>query len=256
VFLSHPHSQRDAALWQEERDKKQARYLLSLSLLKYTFLLQPIYGFYICDKPAAPPGVEWEGRTNWNQLATGGDAPPARYGHSLVTIRAPASKGSGTATSVILFGGSNQVEFSNEVFALSWRDKRWRVLQEGGPDEDAPPAQQGGAAATMPIKRHFHTAVVWPNPAAASSSNGEPNDNDKKEKKDKKDKKGKQKCEEAEHNHNKEEEAEEGGEKPSPAGKMFVFGGKSNGYLNDLWQFDPGSSFAGPTPGLFFTSGN
>jgi hypothetical protein len=208
--------------------------------------------------PAAPPGVEWEGRTNWNQLATGGDAPPARYGHSLVTIRAPASKGSGTAaaSSVLLFGGSNQVEFSNEVFALSWRDKRWRVLQEGGPDEDAPPAQQGGAAATMPIKRHFHTAVVWPNPAAASSSNGEPNDNDKKEKKDKKDKKGKQKCEEAEHNHNKEEEAEEGGEKPSPAGKMFVFGGKSNGYLNDLWQFDPGSSFAGPTPGLFFTSGN
>src|SRR5690606_24072265 len=190
------------------------------------------------------PGVEWEGRTSWNQLATGGEAPPARYGHSLVTIQATASKGSGTAaeSSVILFGGSNQVEFSNEVFALSWRDKRWRVLQEGGPDEDAPPAQQGGAAATMPIKRHFHTAVVWPNPAAASSSsNGETNDSHHK--KDKKDKKGKQKSEEeAEPNHDKdEEEAEEGGEKPSPTtGKMFVFGGKSNGYLNDLWQFDSG----------------
>jgi hypothetical protein len=220
--------------------------------------------------------VEWEGRTNWNQLATGGEAPPARYGHSLVTIQAPASKGSGTAasSSVILFGGSNQVEFSNEVFALSWRDKRWRVLQEGGPDEDAPPAQQGGAAATMPIKRHFHTAVVWPNPAAASSSNGEPNDTykkekkekkekkDKKEKKEKKDKKekkekkGKQKCEEEAETSSKEEESEEGGEEPSPAGKMFVFGGKSNGYLNDLWQFDPGSSFAfcaNKTNSLFVT---
>ncbi len=65
----------------------------------------------------------------------------------------------------------------------------------------------------------------------------------KKDKKDKKDKKGKQKCE-AETS-NKGKESEEGGEKPSPTGKMFVFGGKSNGYLNDLWQFDSGSSFSG-----------
>jgi len=168
-------------------------------------------------------------RTSWNQLAAGGDTPPARYGHSLVAVPA----GAGTAPNIILFGGSNQVEFSNEVFALSWQDKRWRVLQEGGPDDDAPPAGGGAATLGMPIKRHFHTAVVWPNPSASSSSTS---DEAKDKKKSKKKGKGKDK------NHD-EEEAEDNGDETElgarAAAKMFVFGGKSNGYLNDIWQYDP-----------------
>jgi hypothetical protein len=110
------------------------------------------------------------------------------------------------------------------------------VLQEGGPDDDAPPSA-GATLLGMPIKRHFHTAVVWPNPSCCSSPASE---EAKDRKKSKKKEKGKGKDKE-------EEEAEEDGdekeEEERVAAKMFVFGGKSNGYLNDIWQFDPGSLF-------------
>jgi hypothetical protein len=69
-----------------------------------------VFLFLCCCALEGRGEVEWQGRTSWNQLATGGDAPPARYGHSLVVLPTPsgdASKDGGPA--VILFGGSNQV---------------------------------------------------------------------------------------------------------------------------------------------------
>jgi hypothetical protein len=130
-----------------------------------------------------------------------------------------------------------QVEFSNEVFGLSWHDKRWRVLQEGGPDDEDGGAARAAQAQTqlgMPIKRHFHTAVVWPDPASSALSSSDDEDNNKNKSKSKKEK-GKSKAD--------EDEAQEDGSdgKASPAQKMYVFGGKSNGYLNDLWAYDLGS---------------
>lgn len=119
------------------------------------------------------------------------------------------------------------------MFALSWATKRWSTLQEGGPDDDEQAAgrkPQGGALG-MPIRRHFHSAVVWPAPDGEESQSG-------KGKKSKKDK-GKGKAKEEEEAEAAHEEA--GGKRGgvNRAAKMYVFGGKSNGYLNDLWEYDP-----------------
>jgi hypothetical protein len=133
------------------------------------------------------------------------------------------------------------------VFGLSWHDKRWRVLQEGGPDdEDGSGAARAAQAQThlgMPIKRHFHTAVMWPDPAsfALSSSSSSDDDDDKKNKHDKKSKSEKQ--EKGKGKADEDETQEDGGDDKvsPPQPKMYVFGGKSNGYLNDLWAYDLGS---------------
>jgi hypothetical protein len=134
------------------------------------------------------------------------------------------------------------------VFGLSWHDKRWRVLQEGGPDdEDGSGAARAAQAQThlgMPIKRHFHTAVMWPDPASfalSSSSSSDDDDDDKKNKHDKKSKSEKQ--EKGKGKADEDETQEDGGDDKvsPPQPKMYVFGGKSNGYLNDLWAYDLGS---------------
>ena len=60
---------------------------------------------------------------------------------------------------LLMFGGSNQVEFSNEVFILDWQAKEWKMIQEGsdgGGDSD-----EGKKA---PLRRNFHTAAFHHNP--------------------------------------------------------------------------------------------
>lgn len=136
-----------------------------------------------------------------------------------------------------LGGVRRQVEFSNELFRFSWDTKRWNLLQEGQSEDDgeATTSETGTNVSSMPIKRHFHSAVVWPQPGAAvPSTSPEEEEND--------DKKGKAKIIDSDdHLDEGEQKRQENRGDNGENSKMFVFGGKSNGYLNDLWQYDPGA---------------
>jgi len=76
------------------------------------------------------------------------------------------------------------VEFSNEVFALDWEEKRWKMIQEGS-DGDG----DNEEGKVMPSRRHFHSALLLNEDAGY---------------------------------------------------RMVVFGGKSNGYHNDIWKYSLG----------------
>jgi len=60
---------------------------------------------------------------------------------------------------LILFGGSNQVEFSNEVYIMNWKAKEWKLIQEGS---------DGGGVTDegkrTPQRRNFHTSIIHHNP--------------------------------------------------------------------------------------------
>lgn len=60
---------------------------------------------------------------------------------------------------LIMFGGSNQIEFSNEVFVLDWYKKEWKMLQEGSEGEGDKAEGQDA-----PIRRNFHSAILYRNP--------------------------------------------------------------------------------------------
>lgn len=89
-----------------------------------------------------------------------GRIPEARYGHTLTEIN---------SKHLLLLGGSNQVEFSNELYLFSRGMNEWRLLHEFD-DVPATPIQYGAPAPRTPPtqlqpppnriqKRHFHTAV-------------------------------------------------------------------------------------------------
>jgi hypothetical protein len=124
-------------------------------------------------------------------------------------------------TSLILF--PIQVEFSNELHVLDWDNKRWTMLQAGteGEIDDK----------STVSRRHFHTAVLY---RAGDSTSTSSSSSTKKDKKGKKDKgKGKDKGKD------KVDVGEDGDASGSTKQDyMVVFGGKSNGYHNDVWLYD------------------
>lgn len=75
---------------------------------------------------AKPKRIKLVGKKSscWNGVfATGRPVPTGRYGHSV--IYHPST------SRLFVFGGSNQVEFSNELHVLDWEKKEWAVLQSG-----------------------------------------------------------------------------------------------------------------------------
>lgn len=91
-----------------------------------------------------------------------------------------------------------QVEFSNELFTFNWDEKEWKMLQEGSEDGDAEEGKK------MPPRRHFHSAIMFSPPDRLSPAPVEP-------------------LLMLAH---------------SDSEYMIVFGGKSNGYHNDIWKYD------------------
>ena len=147
-----------------------------------------------------------------------GDEPNPRYGHSLLRhpsgkevphcfiVKQHATQASSFSSAVptrlaiqIWFEWClqhnifrHQVEFSNEVFALDWEEKGWKMIQEGS-DGDG----DNEEGKVMPSRRHFHSALLLNEDAGY---------------------------------------------------RMVVFGGKSNGYHNDIWKYSLGIDCPPPFP--------
>jgi hypothetical protein len=108
VLQIHPRSPSTLfIIYNQNKRHKIIKYIMNtLKCLNFVFYIW--FGLFLW-RGAGRGEVVWQGRTSWNQLATGGDAPPARYGHSLVVLPTPAGNAKNRGPTVILFGGSNQV---------------------------------------------------------------------------------------------------------------------------------------------------
>eukprot|EP01089_Gocevia_fonbrunei_P017650 TRINITY_DN5790_c0_g1_i1.p1 TRINITY_DN5790_c0_g1~~TRINITY_DN5790_c0_g1_i1.p1 ORF type:complete len:272 (+),score=57.09 TRINITY_DN5790_c0_g1_i1:100-915(+) len=111
---------------------------------------------------------------SWVKIEPVGRLPEPRYGHTLTEYHDSKFK-----NKLLCLGGSDQVNFSNELFCFSWEQNKWELVKTNSPDDD----QEGAPKPGVFPKRHFHTTILYHD-------------------------------------------------------ELFVFGGKSNGYWNDIWKYN------------------